>query len=142
MAGWGFVAGGIGFAGGQSIQAWHAWNPDALSQGWFAEYAPFINWWNTMETGFGTVMGAVLGLGLWKLDVQTDATNWFPPGTTVRDDYDAIRQRLSGISPVNVVIGAGSAGSTPGSGLGHGGLVVEEIPSCPQPQVFRWCSRR
>lgn len=56
-------------------------------------------------------IGGVLGLGLWRLDVQTDATNWFPPGTTVRDDYDAIRQRLSGISPVNVVIAAEPAGS-------------------------------
>ena len=25
----------------------------------------FFNWWNIMETTFGTVMGAVLGLGLW-----------------------------------------------------------------------------
>ena len=24
-----------------------------------------FNWWNIMETTFGTVMGAVLGLGLW-----------------------------------------------------------------------------
>ena len=65
LAGWGFVAGGIGFAGGQSIQAWHAWNPDALSQGWFAEYAPFINWWNTMETTFGAIFGAILAAGVW-----------------------------------------------------------------------------
>jgi len=25
----------------------------------------YFNWWNIMETTFGTVMGAVLGLGLW-----------------------------------------------------------------------------
>jgi hypothetical protein len=24
-----------------------------------------MNWWNTMETTFGTVMGGLVGLGLW-----------------------------------------------------------------------------
>ena len=65
MAGWGFIAGGIGFAGGQCLQAWHAWNPDALSQSWFAEYAQHINWWNTMETTFGAIFGAILATGVW-----------------------------------------------------------------------------
>lgn len=59
--------------------------------------------------GWVVVSGA-LAVGLWRLDVQTDATNWFPPGTVVRDDYDAIRAQLSGISPVNVVISAGERG--------------------------------
>lgn len=45
-----------------------------------------------------------LALGLARLDAATDATSWFPPGTRPRDDYDAIREALSGISPVNVVI--------------------------------------
>ena len=45
-----------------------------------------------------------LVLGLARLDVATDATSWFPPGTLPRDDYDRIREALSGISPVNVVI--------------------------------------
>jgi predicted RND superfamily exporter protein len=43
-------------------------------------------------------------LGLAGVDVATDATSWFPPGTRPRDEYDAIREALSGISPVNVVI--------------------------------------
>ena len=30
--------------------------------GFFTKY---FNWWNMMETTFGAVMGAVLGLGLW-----------------------------------------------------------------------------
>ena len=45
-----------------------------------------------------------LCLGLARLDVATDATSWFPPGTRPRDDYDRIRTALSGISPVNVVV--------------------------------------
>lgn len=43
-------------------------------------------------------------LGFARLDVATDATSWFPPGTRARDDYDSIRRALSGISPVNVVV--------------------------------------
>ncbi len=45
-----------------------------------------------------------LALGLARLDAATDATSWFPPGTRPRDDYDVIREALSGISPVNIVI--------------------------------------
>jgi predicted RND superfamily exporter protein len=50
------------------------------------------------------VLLAVLSLGLPRLEVETDATRWFSKGTEVRDSYDAIRTRLSGISPMNVVI--------------------------------------
>jgi len=53
---------------------------------------------------------ALLLVGAARLDVQTDATSWFPPGNPVRDDYEAIRQQLSGISPVNVVVHAGTHG--------------------------------
>ena len=49
---------------------------------------------------------AVSSLGLPLLDVETDATRWFPVGSEVRDSYEAIRTRLSGISPMNVVITA------------------------------------
>ncbi len=45
-----------------------------------------------------------IGVGLPRLDVETDATRWFRPGTEVRDSYEAIRARLSGISPMNVVV--------------------------------------
>jgi predicted RND superfamily exporter protein len=51
---------------------------------------------------------AVFALGVARLDVVTDVTVWFPHGTPVRDDYESIRQRLSGISPMNVVISAGA----------------------------------
>jgi predicted RND superfamily exporter protein len=46
----------------------------------------------------------VFSVGLVRLDVETDATRWFPPGTEVRDSYEAIREDLSGISPINVVL--------------------------------------
>lgn len=42
--------------------------------------------------------------GIGRLRVETDATRWFPHGSEVRDSYESIRERLSGISPVNVVV--------------------------------------
>jgi hypothetical protein len=62
---WGFLGGMIGFPAGQSLQAYHAWNREAFQQGLWAWLDPHMNWWNMMETSFGTVMGATLGLGLW-----------------------------------------------------------------------------
>ncbi len=62
---WGMLGGIIGFPLGQSAQAFHAWNPNLFQQGLLARVDPIINWWNFMETTFGTVMGATLGLGLW-----------------------------------------------------------------------------
>jgi len=46
----------------------------------------------------------LLATGLTRMHVETDATRWFPPGHEIRDAYEEIRARLSGISPVNVVI--------------------------------------
>ena len=61
----GLVFGGIGFAAGQSVQAYHSWNAADFRQGWFAAIEPYMNWWNTMETIFGAIMGVGLGLGVW-----------------------------------------------------------------------------
>jgi predicted RND superfamily exporter protein len=44
------------------------------------------------------------GLGLTRLEIETDGAHWWPNGSTVRDAYETIRSRLSGISPMNVVI--------------------------------------
>jgi predicted RND superfamily exporter protein len=44
------------------------------------------------------------GVGVWRLDVATDVTRWFPEGNPVRDAWDTIGSRLSGLSPMNVVI--------------------------------------
>ncbi|MCR9294215.1 MAG: hypothetical protein NXI32_15960 [bacterium] len=68
MAGIGILAGGLGFTGGQSIQAFHAWNPhyfDAATLGNLADYVRYFNWWNMMETTFGFIWGAGLAMGLW-----------------------------------------------------------------------------
>jgi hypothetical protein len=64
LALWGAL-GGLGFPIGQSLQAYHAWNPEVFESGVWVQLAPVMNWWNWMETTFGAVMGASLGLGLW-----------------------------------------------------------------------------
>ncbi len=61
----GFLAGGLGFVGGQIVQAFHAWNPDVFQRGTLAPIDPYMNWWNMMETTFGAVLGFGLGLGVW-----------------------------------------------------------------------------
>jgi predicted RND superfamily exporter protein len=41
-----------------------------------------------------------------RLQVESDVIVWFPEGSEIRDDYEAIKQRLSGISPLNVIVRA------------------------------------
>jgi len=65
LAGWGVLGGALGFPLGQSLQAFHAWNPDFFAAGWAARLDVHLNWWNWMETTFGATFGALLGLGLW-----------------------------------------------------------------------------
>lgn len=62
---WGLVGGSVGFPLGQTVQASAAWNSEVLQAGALRELLPLINWWSFMETIFGAVMGAALGLGLW-----------------------------------------------------------------------------
>ncbi len=61
---WGLLGGALGFPLGQCLQAFHAWNLDLFHDGLLARIGPLINWWNFMETTFGAVLGATLGLGL------------------------------------------------------------------------------
>jgi len=65
MAGVGFLAGGMGFSVGQCVQAFHAWNPERFAQCLPGNLAAHVNWWNMMETSFGSIAGAVLAGGLW-----------------------------------------------------------------------------
>ncbi|MCC6795895.1 MAG: hypothetical protein IT366_12330 [Candidatus Hydrogenedentes bacterium] len=58
---WGVLGGALGFPLGQCIQAYHAWNAESMTEGIW----PILNYWNFMETTFGLVMGAMLGLGAW-----------------------------------------------------------------------------
>jgi hypothetical protein len=62
---WGVLGGVVGFPLGQCLQAFHAWNTEFFHTEIWTRIDPIINWWNFMETTFGTVMGALLGLGLW-----------------------------------------------------------------------------
>ena len=64
LALWGMV-GGLGFPIGQCLQSWHAWHRDLFTSGIWATLDPVMNWWNWMETTFGAMMGASLGLGVW-----------------------------------------------------------------------------
>jgi hypothetical protein len=48
----------------------------------------------------------VLGIGLTQTEVNTDLTTWFPRGSEVRESYEQIKEDLSGISPINVVVEA------------------------------------
>jgi len=63
LALWGLLGGALGFPGGQSVQAYNAWNDNALAGTFWSTLGR--NWWNTMEVTFGGIMGAVLGLGAW-----------------------------------------------------------------------------
>lgn len=54
---------------------------------------------------WAVVLSALL-IGVFALRVSTDIIVWFPHGTEIRDDYEVLRDELSGISPVNVVVHA------------------------------------
>ncbi len=45
-------------------------------------------------------------IGIFRVEVETDATRWLPRGHEVRDHYEEIRKTLSGISPMNIIITA------------------------------------
>ena len=65
LALWAMLGGAVGFPLGQCLQSHHAWHPELYREGIWATLDPVMNWWNIMETTFGAVMGAALGLGLW-----------------------------------------------------------------------------
>ena len=71
---WGLLGGAVGFPLGQSLQAFHAWNPDVFGSGIWTRLDPHMNWWNMMEITFGATMGGVLGLGLWlnRTEIQPE----------------------------------------------------------------------
>jgi hypothetical protein len=84
MALWGSLGGMLGFPFGQSLQAYHAWNPELYKTGIWTHLDPYMNWWNWMETTFGAVMGATLGLGLWlhrkRIDLEEHEGETALPG--------------------------------------------------------------
>jgi len=78
--------------------------------------------WLRMRTGQGLLRqirhrsgsvillwAVVMGLGIVgarNLHVESDVVVWFPRGNEVRDAYEEIKVRLSGISPLNVIVEA------------------------------------
>ena len=56
------------------------------------------------------ILSIAVGVGITRIEVETDATRWLPPGHPVRDNYESIRESLSGISPMNVLIHAPDGG--------------------------------
>ena len=64
MTGWGMLGGAVGFPAGQCFQAYHAWNLQAIRSGSWQAWDRVMNWWNVMETTFGSVMGACLVIGI------------------------------------------------------------------------------
>ena len=84
---WGIV-GGLGFPIGQCLQSWHAWNRDFFTTGIWATFDPVMNWWNWMETTFGAVMGASLGLGVWLNRGSVGLTGRGFHDTTGRGSHD------------------------------------------------------
>lgn len=83
-----------------NAHAWDAWierrlAPTLLS-GVLANRRGVVACW--------TLLLLVFGWGLGRLELETNAVHWFPHGSEIRGEYDTIRDRLSGISPMNVVI--------------------------------------
>jgi hypothetical protein len=85
-----FLAGGIGQAGGQCIQSYNRWNPDAFSGGWLSQFEVVrsINWWNMMETGFGFVFGGLIALAVW-LNRRSIAIDRVPDDVTLSPTIEA-----------------------------------------------------
>jgi predicted RND superfamily exporter protein len=61
----------------------------------------------------GAQLGAIwlialvgMGVGIGRISIDTDVIRWFPKQDPIRLAYEEIRTRLSGISPMNVVIDA------------------------------------
>ncbi len=50
------------------------------------------------------ILLTIFSVGWTRILVETDVVLWFPRGTEIRDSYEAIRDHLSGISPVNIVV--------------------------------------
>jgi predicted RND superfamily exporter protein len=75
-----------------------------IADAWAIALVHFVARRRGAVLGAWALLLALAALGLPRLAVETDATRWFPRGSDVRDSYDSIRARLSGISPMNIVI--------------------------------------
>jgi hypothetical protein len=75
---------------------------------------------------------AVVAVGIARVRVESDVVLWFPRHDPIRVAYEAIRERFSGISPMNVVIEApeGASVTAPEVVAALGGLTtyLETLP--------------
>jgi predicted RND superfamily exporter protein len=101
--------------GAAVVALWHSEGHNPLVTWLTVRVARGVLAW--IRSRSGQVIGLwvlVLGLGIAgakNLHVESDVVVWFPRGTEVRDAYEEIKTRLSGISPLNVVIEAPDGGS-------------------------------
>jgi predicted RND superfamily exporter protein len=65
--------------------------------------------WRVLGVWAGALL--VAGAGVIQLRVSTDVVKWFDRGVEVREEYEQIREQLSGITPLNAVIESNSDGS-------------------------------
>jgi predicted RND superfamily exporter protein len=78
------------------------------------------------------VFAVVIG-GVSRLEISSDVIRWFPHGSEVRDSYEEIRERLSGITPVNVLIEAkGDEGVSTPEVIGTIDALARSLEELPQ----------
>jgi predicted RND superfamily exporter protein len=92
-----------------ALRLWPLMASSAGPSLWVA--GPLRSWVVTLTSGrprsialASVLIALVFAMGISRLTIETDATRWFPRGTDVREAYEQIREKLSGISPVNVVV--------------------------------------
>jgi predicted RND superfamily exporter protein len=66
----------------------------------------FVSDYRWVVIGGSAVVMAVVGIGIKKVEVETDVIVWFSRDHPIRLAYGAIRERFSGISPINLVVEA------------------------------------
>lgn len=81
MTVFGLVGGALGFPAGQSIQSYNSWHGEWIRSLPTSAITNHFNWWNMMETTFGFVAGAFVGLGVWVF-----RNSIHPDGQSKRDD--------------------------------------------------------
>jgi predicted RND superfamily exporter protein len=81
----------------------------------------FVDHRRSLVVGGSALVVAVVGVGITKVDVESDVIVWFSRDHPIRIAYGEIRDRFSGISPVNLVVEA------PAGRLVTEPLVVERL---------------
>jgi predicted RND superfamily exporter protein len=84
-------------AGGLKLDGWIRGPVSASLVGFLARRRLAVCW-----TWVLVLIGVAAGVS--RLEISTDIILWFDRDTEIRADYETIRERLSGITPVNVVV--------------------------------------